>query len=40
MNFWEFEEFKQFILAVDDPLYKTFFQYFIIVELEKESLWH
>ncbi|MEC3158961.1 site-specific integrase [Bacillus thuringiensis] len=25
MNFWEFEEFKQFILAVDDPLYKTFF---------------
>ncbi|MGE6619274.1 tyrosine-type recombinase/integrase, partial [Bacillus mycoides] len=25
MNFWEFEEFKQFIRSVDDPLYKAFF---------------
>ncbi|MGH0787101.1 tyrosine-type recombinase/integrase [Bacillus cereus] len=25
MNFWEFEEFKQFISVVDDSLYKAFF---------------
>ncbi|MED1404525.1 site-specific integrase [Bacillus mycoides] len=25
MNFWEFEEFKQFIEVVDEPLYKAFF---------------
>ncbi|EKS8368114.1 tyrosine-type recombinase/integrase [Bacillus thuringiensis] len=25
MNFWEFDEFKQFIDVVDDPLYDTFF---------------
>ena len=25
INFWEFEEFQQFIEVVDRPLYKTFF---------------
>ncbi|HDX9641462.1 TPA: tyrosine-type recombinase/integrase [Bacillus mobilis] len=25
MNFWEFDEFKQFIEVVDEPLYKAFF---------------
>lgn len=25
MNFWEFDEFHQFIDSVDDLLYKTFF---------------
>ncbi|HDT6577495.1 site-specific integrase [Bacillus cereus group sp. BfR-BA-01489] len=25
MNFWQFEEFKQFIEVVDDPMYKAFF---------------
>ncbi|PYE91562.1 tyrosine-type recombinase/integrase [Bacillus sp. 196mf] len=25
MNFWEFDEFKQFIEVVDDPIYKAFF---------------
>ncbi|MEX0414944.1 tyrosine-type recombinase/integrase, partial [Bacillus sp. C30] len=25
MNFWEFEEFKQFLRSVNDPLYKAFF---------------
>ena len=35
MNFWEFEEFKQFIEVVDEPLYKAFFLLFITVALEK-----
>ncbi|MRA58583.1 tyrosine-type recombinase/integrase, partial [Bacillus thuringiensis] len=25
INFWEFEEFKQFISVVDEPMYKAFF---------------
>ena len=38
MNFWEFEEFKQFIEVVDEPLYKAFFLLFITVALERELL--
>ena len=35
MNFWEFEEYKQFISVVNELLYKAFFLRFIIVVLEK-----
>ena len=38
MNFWEFEEYKQFISVVNELLYKAFFLRFIIVVLEKELL--
>ena len=38
MNFWEFEEYKQFISVVNELLYKAFFLRFIIVVLEKGLL--